>query len=188
MAPVINGEAWVRFWKCSAKATRSSSGSSIGLAAASSSGSNLVASFHQQGVQFHSLTDSIDTGTPSGRFKASLAEMERELIAERTRAGLRVARQHGRTGGRKRRMTESKIASANKLLATGVPPQDVASNPGAPCLRSTAGRRHRHGLGVRIFPLSQAAAKRPSGGSLTSRVRRRSVLASDSSIARAIDG
>ncbi|MCB1599138.1 MAG: hypothetical protein KDI66_03860 [Xanthomonadales bacterium] len=36
--------------------------------------------------------------------------MERELIAERTRAGLAVARQNGRAGGRERRMTESKIA------------------------------------------------------------------------------
>jgi DNA invertase Pin-like site-specific DNA recombinase len=95
---------------------------------------DLVARLQQKGVQFRSLTDSIDTGTPSGRFffhvMASLAEMERELIAERTRAGLAVARQHGRTGGRKRRMTESKIASAKKLLATGVPPKDVARNLG----------------------------------------------------------
>ncbi len=57
--------------------------------------------------QFKSLTDAIDTGTASGRFffhvMASLAEMERELIVERTRAGLEVARQLGRKGGRKRR-------------------------------------------------------------------------------------
>lgn len=95
---------------------------------------DLVASLQQQGVQFRSLTDSIDTGTHSGRFffhvMASLAEMERELIAERTRAGLAVARQHGRTGGRKRRMTDSKIVSARKLLATGVPPKEVARNLG----------------------------------------------------------
>lgn len=95
---------------------------------------DLVARLQQQGVQFRSLTDSIDTGTPSGRFffhvMASLAEMERELIAERTRAGLAVAREHGRSGGRKRRMTESKIASAKKLLATGVPPKEVARNLG----------------------------------------------------------
>mgnify|MGYP001190249536 CR=1 FL=1 len=95
---------------------------------------DLVSGLQQQGIQFRSLTDSIDTGTPSGRFffhvMASLAEMERELIAERTRAGLAVARQHGRIGGRKRRMTDSKIASAKKLLATGVPPKEVARNLG----------------------------------------------------------
>ena len=85
-------------------------------------------------MQFKSLTDSIDTGTASGRFflhvMASLAEMERELTIERTRAGLDVARQLGRKGGRKRQMTESKIKSAKKLLASGVPPRDVASNLG----------------------------------------------------------
>ena len=56
--------------------------------------------------------------------------MERELTVERTRAGLEVARQLGRKSGRKRQMTESKIASAKKLLANGVPPRDVAKNPG----------------------------------------------------------
>ncbi|WP_010216606.1 helix-turn-helix domain-containing protein [Pseudomonas amygdali] len=61
---------------------------------------------------------------------ASLAEMERELTVERTRAGLQVARQLGRTGGRKRQMTDSKIVSAKKLLANGVPPREVAKNLG----------------------------------------------------------
>ena len=74
---------------------------------------DLVGELHQQGIQFKSLTDAIDTGTPSGRFffhvMASLAEMERELTVERTRAGLEVARQLGRKGGRRRQMTESKI-------------------------------------------------------------------------------
>ncbi len=95
---------------------------------------DLVGELHRQGIQFRSLTDAIDTGTASGRFffhvMASLAEMEREFTVERTRAGLEVARQLGRTGGRKRQMTESKIKSAKKLLASGVPPRDVASNLG----------------------------------------------------------
>lgn len=95
---------------------------------------DLIGSLHKQGVQFKSLTDAIDTGTPSGRFffhvMASLAEMERDLTIERTRAGLEVARQLGRKGGRKRQMTDSKIESAKKLLANGVPPRDVAKNLG----------------------------------------------------------
>ncbi|MEO6920070.1 MAG: recombinase family protein, partial [Collimonas sp.] len=95
---------------------------------------DLVGQLHQKGMHFKSLTDAIDTGTPSGRFffhvMASLAEMERELTAERTRAGLEVARQLGRKGGRKRKMTDSKIGSARKLLASGVPPRDVAKNLG----------------------------------------------------------
>lgn len=94
----------------------------------------LVSDLHKQNIQFKSLTDSIDTGTPSGRFffhvMASLAEMERDLIVERTRAGLDVARQLGRKGGRKPKITDSKIESAKKLLASGVPPKDVAKNLG----------------------------------------------------------
>ena len=95
---------------------------------------DLVGELQQQGVQFKSLTDAIDTGTPSGRFffhvMASLAEMERDLIVERTRAGLEVARQLGRKGGRKPKMTASKIESARKLLDSGMPHRDVAQNLG----------------------------------------------------------
>ena len=95
---------------------------------------NLVGELHKQGIHFKSLTDAIDTGTVSGRFffhvMASLAEMERELTIERTRAGLEIARKLGRKGGRKRLMTDSKIESAKKLLANGVPSRDVAKNLG----------------------------------------------------------
>ena len=67
---------------------------------------------------------------PHGRFffhlMASLAQMERELIGERTKAGLEAARKRGRVVGRKRRMTPSKIASAQHLLRSGMPPRDVA--------------------------------------------------------------
>ncbi|WP_248886498.1 recombinase family protein [Acidithiobacillus acidisediminis] len=95
---------------------------------------DLVGSLEARGVQFRSLTDAIDTGTPSGRFffhvMASLAEMERDLIRERTRAGLEAARKLGRVPGRKRLMTESKVTSAKKLLASGIPPREVAKNLG----------------------------------------------------------
>jgi DNA invertase Pin-like site-specific DNA recombinase len=95
---------------------------------------NFIRKLHKQGIQFKSLTDAIDTGTPSGRFffhvMASLAEMERELTIERTRAGLEVARQLGRKGGCKPKMTDSKVESAKKLLASGVPPKDVTRNLG----------------------------------------------------------
>ncbi len=53
-----------------------------------------VGNLHKPGFQFRSLTDSIDTGTPSGRFffhaMASRAGMERELTVERARAGLDI--------------------------------------------------------------------------------------------------
>ena len=95
---------------------------------------DLVTNLENQQVHFKSLTDSIDTKTPAGRFffhiMASLAQMERELIAERTRAGLDAAKQQGRIGGRKRLMTDKKLSAARKLLASGTPPREVAQNLG----------------------------------------------------------
>jgi DNA invertase Pin-like site-specific DNA recombinase len=95
---------------------------------------DLVGELDQQGVQFRSLTDGIDTTTPHGRFffhmMASLAQMERELTAERTKAGLDAARRRGRMVGRKRRMTPSKIESAKQLLGGGMSPREVAHNLG----------------------------------------------------------
>ena len=95
---------------------------------------DLVSSLEKKHIHFKSLTDSIDTSTPAGRFffhvMASLAQMERELIIERTRAGLAAAKRMGRIGGRKRRMTESKVESAKQLLGSGMLPKDVAHNLG----------------------------------------------------------
>lgn len=92
----------------------------------------LVESFQACGVQFKSVTDSIDTSTATGRFffhvMAALAEMERELIKERTKAGLNAAR--GRIGGRKPKMDLSKAESAKQLLNSGIPGRDVARNLG----------------------------------------------------------
>jgi DNA invertase Pin-like site-specific DNA recombinase len=63
---------------------------------------DLVNELETQKVHFQSITDGIDTKTPAGRFffhvMASLAQMERELIMERTRAGLQAARRQGRVG------------------------------------------------------------------------------------------
>ncbi len=95
---------------------------------------SLISDLNSKDIHFKSITDSIDTSTPSGRFffhvMASLSEMERELIVERTKAGLEAAKKLGRVGGRKRKMTPSKVSSAKKLLASGVVPKDVAENLG----------------------------------------------------------
>lgn len=93
-----------------------------------------VNELQQKGVHFKSITDNIDTSTPSGRFffhvMASLAEMEHELLVERTKAGLTIAKERGRIGGRKRKMTDSKLESAKKLLLSGLAPREVAENLG----------------------------------------------------------
>ena len=95
---------------------------------------DLVNQLESQKVHFQSIADGVDTKTPAGRFffhvMASLAQMERELILERTRAGLEAARCAGRIGGRKRRMTDGKVQAARKLLASGTLPQEVAHSLG----------------------------------------------------------
>lgn len=94
----------------------------------------LVEGFQARGVQFKSVTDSIDTSTAAGRFffhvMAALAEMERELIRERTKAGLSAARARGRLGGRKPKMDPSKVDAAKHLLDTGMSGLEVAKNLG----------------------------------------------------------
>ena len=74
-----------------------------------------------RGVEFQSLNDSINTTTASGRFffhvMAALAQMEREMIRERTRAGLAASRARGRKGGRKPKLTPQQVCQARKLLA-----------------------------------------------------------------------
>jgi len=83
----------------------------------------LTEELRERGVNFRSLTDSIDTSTPMGRFffhvMGALAEMERELIMERTRAGLAAARDKGRIGGRRRKMTPETAERARRMLAQG---------------------------------------------------------------------
>ncbi len=91
-----------------------------------------VGDLQQRGIEFRSLTEGIDTSTPAGRFffhmMAALAEMERDLIRERTRAGLDAARAQGLVGGRKRAIDDKKLTKARLLLAGGMPPKEVASD------------------------------------------------------------
>ena len=90
----------------------------------------LVEELRQRAVNFRSLTDSIDTSTPMGRFffhiMGALAEMERELIVERTRAGVAAARAQGRIGGRRPKLSPEQWAQAGRLLAAGETRQRVA--------------------------------------------------------------
>lgn len=73
----------------------------------------------ERGIGFRSLREGIDTTTPAGKLVfhifAALAEFEREIIRERTNAGLAAARARGRKGGRHPKVTPGKLATARKL-------------------------------------------------------------------------
>ena len=74
-----------------------------------------------RGVDFISLTEKIDTTTPGGKLifhlMGALAEFERDLIRERTNAGLAAARVRGRIGGRPRKLkTNGKVALARRMF------------------------------------------------------------------------
>ncbi|MFP3554923.1 recombinase family protein [Paraburkholderia sp. SIMBA_049] len=81
----------------------------------------LVDALGARGVQFVSLTECIDTTSPGGTFlfhiMAALAQFERSLIGERTRAGMVAAKARGQHVGRRRAMTQSECVEAQQLLA-----------------------------------------------------------------------
>lgn len=72
-----------------------------------------------RGVGFVSLQETIDTTTPGGRLVfhvfSALAQFERDLVIERTTAGLAAARARGRVGGRPKKLTEQQAATARSL-------------------------------------------------------------------------
>ena len=79
-----------------------------------------VANLEDRGIELVSLQERIDTTTPAGRalfqMCGVMAEFERNLISERTKAGLAAARARGRKGGRKPKMTPAKIDRAAALM------------------------------------------------------------------------
>ncbi|MDQ2841533.1 MAG: recombinase family protein, partial [Acidobacteriota bacterium] len=85
-----------------------------------------------RGIKFSSLTEAIDTTTPTGRAMwqliGVLAELERSLISERTRAGAKVARSRGVKFGRKAKLTRQQTEHARKLVAAGESVTNVAES------------------------------------------------------------
>ena len=84
-----------------------------------------VTALRERGVGFRSVTEAIDTTTAGGRLVfhlfGALAEFERQLIRDRTLAGLAAARARGRVGGRPRTMTPAKLRLARALRAQTPP-------------------------------------------------------------------
>lgn len=112
-----------------------------------------VEALRDRGVSFRSLNDAgIDTSTRNGKlmfnFFAMLAEFERDLIRERTKAGLASAVAQGRNGGRKPVITPEKLAKAQQLIAQGKTVREAAA-----------------AIKVGKTPLYEALAKAQSGES-----------------------
>jgi len=88
-----------------------------------------------QGIGFRSLTEAIDTTTAGGKLVfhifGALAEFERSIIRERTRAGLDAAKARGRRGGRPPKLTEKDLTAARAMLAeASITVEDVAKRLG----------------------------------------------------------
>lgn len=91
---------------------------------------HMLDGFKQQGIKFRSLTEAIDTETPTGRAMWQmidvLAELERSWITERTRAGVKAAQKRGVKFGRKLKLTPDRLAQAQRLIQRGTTPTEAA--------------------------------------------------------------
>jgi DNA invertase Pin-like site-specific DNA recombinase len=90
-----------------------------------------VGALEARGVGFRSLTEAIDTTTSGGRLIfhvfGALGQFERDLIRERTKAGLAAAAARGRKGGRKPVVTADKLQRARELIANGFNVREAAA-------------------------------------------------------------
>ena len=96
---------------------------------------SLVNQLQEMGCELVSIKENIDTSTPTGKLAfhlfASLAEFERELIRERTQAGLLSARARGRMGGRPQKLTDTEKVMIRQLMSDqSNSPTDIAKRFG----------------------------------------------------------
>ena len=89
-----------------------------------------VSELKDRGVGFASISESIDTTTPGGKLffhmMGALAEFERDLIVERTKAGIEAARQRGQHLGRPNKLNTTQLMHARKLINEGTSRNEVA--------------------------------------------------------------
>jgi DNA invertase Pin-like site-specific DNA recombinase len=106
---------------------------------------NLVAELDALGVDLVVIDQGIDTATPTGKLLfhvlAAIGEFERDLIVDRTKAGMAAARRRGRHPGRPRALDAGQVARAKRLAATGNSVRQIAELLG--CSRATAHRAVR---------------------------------------------
>ena len=92
---------------------------------------SLVAALRARGVEVRSLTQGFDSGTAEGRMVmhlyATFAELEREQISNRTKAGLAAARARGRHGGRPVVLTPDRLEAIAALVAKDTPVREIAA-------------------------------------------------------------
>lgn len=90
-----------------------------------------VANLGEHGVGFRSLTEGVDTTTTGGTLVfhlfGALAQFERDLIVERTQAGLKAAATRGRKGGRKPVVTPKKLEQAKAHIGDGLTVREAAA-------------------------------------------------------------
>jgi len=90
-----------------------------------------VSNLDRRGIGFGSLTENFDTTTAGGHLVfhlfGALAQFERDILRERTLAGLDAAAARGRKGGRPKALDDAKIEAARRLLDSGMPVKDVAA-------------------------------------------------------------
>ncbi len=99
---------------------RTCDGSTTNSQPSTKRGTSPVAELEQKSIGFESITERIETGSAAGKLVfhvfAALAEFERNLIRERTNAGLAAARARGRAGGRKPKLDDQKVREIKALL------------------------------------------------------------------------
>jgi DNA invertase Pin-like site-specific DNA recombinase len=90
-----------------------------------------ISDLEGRGIGFRSLTENIDTTTPTGRLVfhifGALGQFERDLIRDRTKAGLQAAVARGRKGGRPKVVTDQILIKAKVLMNQGLTVRETAS-------------------------------------------------------------